>query len=338
MASKVRPNMIGALAAAAVLLASCAASPEAAPYAPEPQGPIAIYGNKQTFEIAPVLLAAEEYYPGEATVRMGSIANLVGEPPVPGFGEEGEADLATNAETQALRYSVEHPDLRILMTVTEGLYRVVARRSAGIESVADLAGKNVATIEGTSAGYFMSKMLQREGLSFDDIIDVSIVPLAGMTEALASGEVDAVVIWEPESENAAQVLGEDLIAFSGEGVYRELFNLNSTAAKLADPETRSRIVHFMRAIIDASQEIRENPAEAKALVVEAGGFDPQDVEDSWEHQAWIAAIPDDLLDVLVEQEQWLAARDDREPRSREELATLIDTSVYEEAMALGESE
>src|SRR5690606_28212747 len=59
-------------------------------------GPIAVYGNKQTFEIAPVLLAAEDHYPGEATVRMGSLANLVGAPPVPGFGEEGEADVATN--------------------------------------------------------------------------------------------------------------------------------------------------------------------------------------------------------------------------------------------------
>src|SRR5690606_10704625 len=97
---------------------------------------LAVYGNKQTFEIAPVLLASEEYYSGPSAVRMGSIANLVGDPPVRGFGEEGEADLATNAETQALRYSVRHPNLRIVMTVTEGLYRVVARRSAGIESVA----------------------------------------------------------------------------------------------------------------------------------------------------------------------------------------------------------
>src|SRR5690606_37914460 len=100
-------------------------------------GPIAVYGNKQTFEIAPVLLAAEHYYPGEATVRMGSLSNLVGAPPVPGFGEEGEADVATNAETQLLRYSVENPNLRVILGVSEGLYRVVARKSAGISSVAD---------------------------------------------------------------------------------------------------------------------------------------------------------------------------------------------------------
>lgn len=298
-------------------------------------GPIAVYGNVQTFEIAPVLLAAEHHFPGEATVRMGSLANLVGAPSVPGFGEDGEADVATNAETQLLRYSVANPNLRIILGVSEGLYRVVARKSAGIASVADLKGKAVATIPQTSAGYFLHRMLDRAGVSFDDIEAKPIVPLAGMTEALRNGEVDAVVIWEPESENAAQVLGDDLIEFSGEGVYRELFNLNTTAEKLADPASRAKIVHFVRAIIDASAELRGDPARAKALVVEAGEFTPEDVEDSWKHHRFEPGFPPDLLDVLEIEEQWLAAHADRTPRTRAELAALIDTSVYEEALALG---
>ena len=68
---------------AGLALSACAT----AGAAQDDPGPIAVYGNKQTFEIAPVLLAAEHYYPGEAAVRMGSLANLVGAPPVPGFGE-----------------------------------------------------------------------------------------------------------------------------------------------------------------------------------------------------------------------------------------------------------
>ncbi|MXO67106.1 PhnD/SsuA/transferrin family substrate-binding protein [Altererythrobacter endophyticus] len=326
--------MVPLVAAGAVAVLVGACTPAPANQLP----PLAIYGNQQTFEIAPVLLAAEDYYRGPVVIRMGSVANLVGEPPVPGFGEEGEADLATNAETQALRYSVKHPDLRIIMTVTEGLYRIVARRSAGIESVADLKGHRIATIEQTSAGYFLRKMLEREGLQFSDIDDVTIVPLAGMTEALRKGDVDAVVIWEPESENAAQVLGDDLIEFSGEGVYRELFNLNSTAGKLADPVKRAEIVRFIRAIIDASAALRRDPAKAQQLTIAAGGFDPDDVRESWEHHGWIAAVPDDLLDVLVEQEQWLAAQAGRPARDRAALAALIDTSAYEEALALEASQ
>ena len=297
-------------------------------------GPIAVYGNKQTFEIAPVLVAAEHYYAGEAAVHMGSLANLVGAPPVPGFGEEGEADVATNAETQLLRYSVDHPNLRIVLGVSEGLYRIVARRSAGIESVADLKGKAIATIPQTSSGYFLHRMLAEEGLSFDDIVAVPISPLSGMTEALRKGEVDAVVIWEPESENSAQVLGPDLIEFRGDTVYSEKFNLNTTAENLADPAKRARIVRFVRAVIDAASEMREYDAKAKQLVVEAGGFSAADVEDSWEHHRFNANTLSDLLEVLVLEEQWLAGRDDRPARSREQLATLIDWSVYEEAILL----
>lgn len=306
----------------------------ATPAFAQDSGAIAIHGNLQTFEIAPVLLAADEFYPDVATVKMGGIPNLVGEPVVPGFGEEGVADVATHAETQALRYSVRHPNLRIILNVTEGLYRIVARKSAGIASVADLKGKRIATIAQTSSGYFLHRMLAAEGLSFDDIVAVPISPLSGMTEALRKGEVDAVVIWEPESENSAQALGDDLIEFHGDDVYRELFNLNTTAENLADPVRRARIVRFVRAVIDAASEMREYPDKAKRLVAETGGFSAQDVEDSWEHHRFNANTMHDLLDVLTLEEQWLASRDNRPARSREQLATLIDWSVHEEAMLL----
>lgn len=338
--SRMRRMAFGAALCASLALSACATvAPISAPTSELAElGPITIYGNKQTFEIAPVLLAAEHYYPGQATVSMGSIANLVGAPPVAGFGQTGEADLATNAETQALRYSVDHPDLRIVMTVTEGLYRIVARRSAGINSVADLRGHRVATIAQTSSGYFLKLMLEHEGLAFEDITAVPIVPLSGMTTALANGEVDAVVIWEPESENARQVLGNDAIEFSGHGVYRELFNLNTTAGKLADPASRARIVRFIRAIIDASAEVRRDPARAQALVREAGSFDATDVVESWQHHTWLAGQVDDLLDVMEVQERWLAQQASRPARSRAQIATLIDTSAYQEALALEAAE
>jgi NitT/TauT family transport system substrate-binding protein len=304
------------------------------PLAAQATAPLAIYGNTQTIEIAPVLLAAEAH-PGRAIVKAGGIPNLVGEPGAPGLSEPGAADLATNAETQLLRYSVRHPDLRIVLGVSEGLYRVVARRSAGIATVADLKGKRVATIEQTSSGYFLERKLRRAGLGFGDIAARPIVPLAGMTEALRKGEVDAVVIWEPESEKSARALGDDLVEFGGEGVYRELFNLYTTAARLADPAERKRIVAFVRAVIDAGERLRADPVRAQALVVAASGFAPRDVADSWAHHRFAPGMPADLLDVMAEEEQWLAARDKRPPRGRDELAKLIDTSVYRDALALG---
>lgn len=299
--------------------------------------PLAVYGNRQTIEIAPVLLAADAHYDGAVAVKMGGVANLVGEAGAPGFAEQGEADLATNAETQLLRFSVKHPNLRIVLGVSEGLYRIVARKSAGIASVADLKGKKIATIAPTSSGYFLSRMLAREGLGWNDIQPVSLqpgTPLSALPGMLARQEVDAVVIWEPESENALQAVGDDGIEFGGEGVYRELFNLNTTAEKLADPAERARIVAFIAAVLEAGKRLAADPLRGKALVTAAGGFAAQDVEDSWKHHRFAPGMPADLLDVMVEEEQWLAGQEKRVPRGREELAKLIDTSAYEEALKL----
>src|SRR5512139_2771296 len=68
--------------------------------------PLRVYGNTKTIELAPVLLAADRIHKTPVTVSNGGIPNLF---------NPGEADIATNAETQALRQSVDHPNLRIIL-------------------------------------------------------------------------------------------------------------------------------------------------------------------------------------------------------------------------------
>jgi NitT/TauT family transport system substrate-binding protein len=284
---------------------------------------LAVYGSTATIEIAPVLVAARSE---RIVVQNGGIANLVGAAP-------GGADLATHAETQALRYSVAHPDIRIILTVTEGRYRIVARRSAGIATLADLKGRRIATLATTSAGYFLARMLKQAGLALADVVPVRISP-EDMAAALARGEVDAVAIWEPHAGNAALALGEDRIEFAGDGIYRELFNLNTTAANLADPVKRREIVRFVRTVIDAAAVIRRDGAEARKLAAQGASFTTEAVTRAWPSLAFPAALPADLLDVLVEEEQWLAGQEGRAPRPRATLAHLIDSRVIAEAMAL----
>lgn len=299
------------------LLAGCAHAGETPSAAP-----LAVHGSTATLEIAPVLLAARDHYPAGALVRPGGIGNLIGEGP--------RADLATHAETQALRYSVAHPELRIILTVTEGRYRVVARRSAGIATLGDLKGKRVATLLATSAGYFLARMLGEAGLGIGDVEPVRL-PVEAMAGALARREVDAVAIWEPHAGNAARALDDDRVEFAGDGVYRELFNLNATADSLADPARRRRIVGFVRAILDAAAAIRRDGAPARELVGAIAGFPAEEVARAWPTLAFTGELPSDLLDALVAEEAWLAGRDGRPARTREALARLIDSSILEEA-------
>lgn len=290
--------------------------------APPSYAQLRVFGNTTTIELAPMLLAAKELYGESFVVKNGGIPDLF---------DEDAADIATNAETQALRQSVDHPDLRIIFTVSEGFYRIVARRSAGIDTVADLRGRRITTAPNTSSHYYLHKMLRTAGLTVDD---VTVVPmtLSLMPAALANREVDAVTIWEPEIERAASLVGADAIEFQDRRVYRELFNLNTTAANLANPEKRAQIVAFVRALIRASAAVRERPRDVWPLVAASTGYDVALIEKVWPHEGYPGTLVPDLLDVMVEEDVFVARERNRTPRTRAELAKLVDDSVLREAL------
>lgn len=286
--------------------------------------------NTGAIESAPVLLAARDHFPGGIDVALGGIPNLVGAANIAGVFDAGPADVATHAETQALRYSLAHPEIRIILTVTEGLYSIVARRSVGIERLADLRGRAVATLPGTSAAFFLHRMLERAGLDPATVEAVRIAP-EEMPGAIAEGRVAAAAIWEPFSIRCLRALGDDAVVFSDPGAYREMFNLNTTRECLADPALRGEVVALVKAIREAAAAIARDPGPAMALVARATGFAPEDIAQAWPHLRFPGALPDDLIDTLVREEAWLAAIDGREPRPRAALEELIDRSVLHEA-------
>jgi hypothetical protein len=285
--------------------------------------PLRVYGNTKTIELAPVLLAADRVHETPVTVSNGGIPNLF---------NPGEADIATNAETQALRQSVDHPNLRIILTVSEGFYRIVARRSSGIAKLEDLRGKKIATFGRTSSAYYLAKTLGTVGLKESDVTIITNMAMEKVPDAMKRGELDAMTVWEPEIQNAQDVLGADAIEFQDRSVYRELFNLNTTAENLANPQMRAQIVSFVRSLIKASAHIRREPQDVWPLVAKSTGYDAALIARVWHHEGYPGALVSDMLDVLVEEDVWVAKERNRTPRTRAELATLIDDSVVKEAI------
>lgn len=329
MRTYIRTALLPAIFFIALTLTSCAHAPQ-----PPDENVLRVVGRPDVMEIGPLLYATQVLLPHETQLRPGGVANLFkGAAPKETSPDPfpGAADVAAHAETQALRISVEHPDLRIIMTVTEGIYRIVARRSAGIATLADLAGKRIGVIQNTSAAYFLHRMLESVELSEADAV---IVPLRihEMTPAIVAGEVDAIAIWEPESERASASLGADAVHFQNPSIYRELYNLNTTAQALADSRKRAQIVRLVRALITAARQSETAPEKIWPLVAARSGHPLDLLAASWPHHRFPAALPDDLLDVLVDQETWLAAKADRPERPREALAQLIDASVLAEAL------
>jgi sulfonate transport system substrate-binding protein len=302
---------VGGLFSAAILLAAQTS----------PLPPLRIAGNMTTLELAPVLVAANGLYRGQVTVINGGIPELM----------RGEVDAATNAETQLLRRSVDDPSLRIIFTEAESFYRVVARRSAGIRSVADLVGKKVAVAPNTSAHYYLTKLLDASSVPEDAVTPVPVAPITKMSAMLANHEVDAVAIWEPESEKAVAALKSDAIVFEDRRIYRELFNLQTTSRVLSNPEKRRALVEFLRSLMAASTGLRFHAKEFWPVISAKEHYTARVISKSWPQLRYAGSMADDLLDVMVEEERWVAKEKARPPRTRAQLSVFIDRSLLDEA-------
>ncbi len=299
--------------------------------------PLRVYGNLSLLEMAPVLLAAEQVHPGKTLIEHGGVMALWGKASeLASLTSSGQADLATNSETQALRGACSNPDLRFIFTVAECPYRIVARRSAGIARLADLRGKRVGTQFESSGDYFLGAMLATVGLAVEDVARVHFMakterPLSQVPEALKSGRIDAVALWEPQPHRARVAIGDDAIEFRDPAVYTEKFNLCTTQASLDDPVMRARIVGFVRALIEATRQLKADPTPGQALVAKAAGLDLDTVRGAWPCFNYPGTLAADLLDIFGRQEPWIANLQGRAPRARDELAKLIDDSVVREA-------
>ena len=160
-------------------------------------------------------------------------------------------------------------------------------------------------------------------------------PLTLLPEALRSGELDAVALWEPQVQRAKLALGRDAIEFRDPAVYTEKFNLCTTQANLEDPCDAAADRRF-RAGADRSGAAAEARTRSRLAARRAGrGAGYRNRRSAWPYLNYPGTLAPDLLDVFERQDAWIAKVQGRAPRTAIALATLIDgawtRSVYRDA-------
>jgi hypothetical protein len=88
----------------------------------------------------------------------------------------------------------------------------------------------------------------------------------------------------------------------------------------------------VRTLIEATARDQVEPRAVWPLVAATTGYDAALIEKVWHHEGYPATLAADLLDVMVEEDAYLAPERKRAPRPRAELAKLVDDSVLREAL------
>ncbi|KAI2603251.1 periplasmic binding protein-like II [Hypoxylon fragiforme] len=284
-------------------------------------------------EWTPELIAKEDFFEGDVQIVDGGIPSLFSDPTV---------DLGSNSETQLLLQFGSHKNLRMVGTVAEVYYRIVANKKSGISALADLKGKKIGAMKSTSSEYFIQTYLATVGLTPKDYtisfgLDCLKEPCGANTfpAMLKRGTIDAIGSWEPSVQLGAEALGDDGIIFgSNQTVYREIYNLATTAEKLEDPKKRADIINFLKALKQAESVFQSDPEKIICRAAEAAKTNATLLSTVWPVHRWDVRVPPDMLDVLVDEDKFVAAYSKREPLSRETLAALIDSTVLKEALGI----
>lgn len=219
------------------------------------------------------------------------------------------------------------------MVVVESTYRFVARNITGeVRSISDLKGKKIATGPLMSAGYFVEKFLRVKGGlqpgEYTVVGDASLClrePCGAnyFFELLGKGAVDAVGMCEPLLELSVRAVGKDKVAaFADKSVYREVYSLWMTQAKLDDPERRASIVEFVRGLLKVQNVFDWEPERVTKRVGEIINVTEEVLKDVWKDHSWNGYLPTDLVDFITEEDKDLARVESRTAMAKEEITKM----------------
>jgi len=99
-----------------------------------------------------------------------------------------------------------------------------------------------------------------------------------------------------------------------------------------NPRRRAQLIEFVRAINTTTNELKKSPKPYFGLISKVTRHPEDQIARGWEHHAFPFNVPSDMLDIITEEEKWVAALQQRAPRTRTELAGFIDTSILKEAL------
>ncbi len=190
---------------------------------------------------------------------------------------EQESRIALATETPIMEAIMEGKPLAILGSLGEcfGDLALVGRSDRGIASPKDLQGKTIAVEIGTSVEYFLDALLSDHGIKREE---VKIVPTSTdrIGEALASGEVDAGIGWQPYISDWLKQLGSNAYRYSNPHYYTLTWFVSAERDYAANH--RETLKKFFRALSEAERYYQAKPEEMRRVLAERAGIN-EDLND-----------------------------------------------------------
>lgn len=215
----------------------------------------------------------------------------------------GESDIGVIGDVPTVSSIAAGQDNQIISLTCDAplSYSLLVPADSEVQSVAELKGKKIATVVGSTGHNLVNKLLAAADLTMNDIELINI-SAGDCASVLSTGQVDAVAIWEP---TITRLVDDGTAKIIASGDECGLLGVNSMVARKPYAEENQEIV---QAVVDQYEK-----------AIEALGNKDEDV---WSKIAEEFMLEPDQLTRIIEKFDY------KTEISQEDIASLNDTIEF----------
>jgi NitT/TauT family transport system substrate-binding protein len=214
-----------------------------------------------------------------------------------------EIDFSGSAEYPVVVKAFEKASISIIASFARTYNEyVVGLIDKGIRNEVDLRGKRVGLPRGALPEFYLGRFLDLHGMSIRDVTLTNLTPKQAV-DAVASGSVDAVVVWEPYVSQIKEQRTTGIVSWSvhsGQAQYAVLVGRNDWIKR--HPELVKRV---LKSLARAEEYVVQHPAQAKAILKKRYQHDDAYVARVWPEHQFSLSLDQALVLAMEDEARWM---------------------------------
>lgn len=215
---------------------------------------------------------------------------------------KGEVDIAQTAEFPLVRAAFQKKEIRVIACNDkfENDY-ILGRRDRGIAKIPDLKGKRIGLTLKTVNEFYLGRFLALKGMNLRDVTLVDVAP-AQFAKAIAGGEVDAIIAWQPYIHRIEKEVN-GVVVWPGQSSQAAFGVLVCGSGWLTQhPDTIKR---FLKSLREAEDYLVLHPEKGKAVVQKRLNYDDSYVALIWPQHRFSLSLDQTLIVAMKDEAQWM---------------------------------